>query len=64
MKKTKKEEEEEEDFQRVTKEKRDLRARRGLYSTERAELREEMRGVRELACAEKKDEMRGMRHCA
>ena len=35
LKKTKKEEEEEEDFQRVTKEKRDLRARRGLYSTER-----------------------------
>ena len=33
-------------------------------STERAELREEMRGVRELACAEQKDEMRGMRHCA
>ena len=30
LKKTKKEEEEEEDFQRVTKEKRDLRARRGL----------------------------------
>ena len=30
LKKTKKEEEEEEDFQRMTKEKRDLRARRGL----------------------------------
>ena len=53
MKKTKKEEEEEEDFQRVTKEKRDLRARRG-----RAGRRDERRGA--VAYAEQRDEMRGM----
>ena len=51
MKKTKKEEEEEEDFQWVTKEKRDLRARRG-----RAERRDERRGA--VACAEQRDEIR------
>ena len=59
LKKMKKEEEEEEDFQRVTKEKRDLRARRGLQQHGEEELREEMRGV-ELACVEQRDEMRGM----
>ena len=45
MKKTKKEEEKEEDFQRMTKEKRDLCARRGLEQHEEggAERRDERR---------------------
>ena len=43
LKKTKKEEKEEEDFQQMTKEKRDLRARRGLqqHGEGRAERRDE-----------------------
>ena len=43
LKKTKKEEEEEEDFQRMTKERKDLRARRGLqqHREGRAERRDE-----------------------
>ena len=47
LKKMKKEEEEEEDFQRVTKEKRDLRARRGLqqHGEGRAERRDERHGA-------------------
>ena len=53
LKKTKKEEEEEEDFQRMTKEKRDLRARRGLQQHEDER--------NEGACVEQRDEMRGMK---
>ena len=48
LKKTKKEEKEEEDFQQMTKEKRDLRARRGLqqHGDER----------NEKACVEQRDD--------